>query len=343
MRAATPFEWPKRIEFVDSDGPGLTRRRCGRGFLYLDADGARVADTLTLARIAAIAIPPAWEAVWIAASSRAHLQATGRDQRKRKQYRYHPVWSHSRRLANYTRLVEFASVLPHIRAFVDRGLRRPTLDKERVLAVALRLLDSGMIRIGNDEYAKSNGSRGLTTLRKGNVAINGSELTFHFIGKGGAERTLSINDSRAARALRRCHELPGHRLFKYVDPERGVRAITSGDVNAWLQELTARDLTAKDFRTWAGTVTAFEAFLQQPPGKTQAETVRVINDVGRYTAAMLGNTLAVCKRYYIHPRVIQAFESGELSQLPPVRRKLRWLTREETALARLLQRPRRGG
>jgi DNA topoisomerase-1 len=330
------FEWPEKIEFVNADELGLARRRRGRGFVYLTAEGRRVTDGATIARIAALAIPPAWTAVWIAPTVYAHLQATGRDQRSRKQYRYHPVWALRRRHANFARLRDFARALPRIREFVDEGLRRPSLDKERVLSLALRLLDSGMIRVGNEEYARQNGSRGLTTLRKGNVEIAGDEVRFNFIGKGGLEYDLAISDARAARALRRCHELPGHRLFRYIDETGAPQPITSGDVNALLEELTGEKFTAKDFRTWAGTVTAFAALLEREPGSSEAETARIVNEVGRHTARVLGNTLAVCKRYYVHPKVFDAFASGKLAAYKRQRAR-RGLGAAETALARFLE------
>jgi DNA topoisomerase-1 len=331
------FEWPERIEFVDSNGYGIARRRQGRGFVYMTPEGRRVTDGGTMARIAALAIPPAWAGVWIAPSVHAHLQATGRDKRRRKQYRYHPVWQQRRQRANYERLVEFARALPAIRSFVDAGLRRSQLDKERVLALALRLLDSGMIRIGNEEYAKANGSRGLTTLSKRNVAIRGDALKFHFIGKGGIEYDLSISDPRAARALRRCHELPGQRLFRYVDESGEPQPITSGDINALLEELTGQNFTAKDFRTWAGTVHTFAALAARQPGDSETANAQIVNEVARATALVLGNTLAVCKRHYIHPRVLEAFASGKLAKLRIGKRKSRGLSAAEAALARFLE------
>jgi DNA topoisomerase I len=331
------FDWPERIEFVDSNDYGLARRRNGRGFVYMTPEGRRVTDGGTMARIAALAIPPAWTGVWIAPSVHAHLQATGRDKRRRKQYRYHPVWQQRRQRANYGRLVEFARALPAIRSFIDAGLRRPQLDKERVLALALRLLDSGMIRIGNEEYAKANGSRGLTTLSKRNVAIRGDALKFHFIGKGGIEYDLSISDPRAARALRRCHELPGQRLFRYVDESGEPQPITSGDINALLEELTGQKFTAKDFRTWAGTVHTFAALAAREPGDSETATAQIVNEVARATALVLGNTLAVCKRHYVHPRVLEAFASGKLAKLRIGKRKSRGLSAAEAALARFLE------
>ena len=331
------FEWPERIEFVHADEPGLLRRRCGRGFVYLSPRGRRVGDRSTMARIAAIAIPPAWSGVWIAPSAHAHLQATGRDARNRKQYRYHPVWSAARRHANYERLVDFSRALPAIREFIDAGLRRSSLDKDRVLALALRILDTGMIRIGNEEYLKQNGSRGLTTLHKRNVAIAGSEIKLRFSGKGGIDYELSLQDARAARALRRCHELPGQRLFRYLDADQELRAIGSSDINALLEELTGQKFTAKDFRTWAGTVIAFSEFRGRATGASDAETARIVNEVCAHTASVLGNTLAVCKRYYIHPRVIEAFAAGKLAALRGARAKNR-MRSVEVALARFLER-----
>ena len=332
------FEWPERIEFVDSSiDSGLGRHRRGRGFLYTTPDGHRVTDRGTIARIAALAIPPAWTGVWIAPSVHAHLQATGRDKRRRKQYRYHPVWQLRRQRANYERLVEFARALPAIRSFIDTGLRRPQLDKERVLALALRLLDSGMIRVGNEEYAKANGSRGLTTLGKRNVAIRGNELKFRFVGKGGVDYQLAINDPRAARALRRCHELPGQRLFRYIDEAGDAQPITSGDVNALLEELTGQNFTAKDFRTWAGTVHTFKALAERAPGDSDTATAQIVNEATRAAALVLGNTLAVCKRHYVHPRVVEAFAAGKLPRIKTGKRHSRGLSPTEAALARLLE------
>ena len=246
------YEWSEHIEYVDCHTHGITRVRRGRGFCYVGPDGKLVEDAATRDRIVAIAIPPAWREVWIAPSRHAHLQATGRDQRRRKQYRYHPAWSRARRLANYDRLGAFAAALPRIRKFVDRGLRRRVPDQACLLALVLRLLDSGMIRIGNDEYLKTNGSRGLTTLRKRDVRVAGDELKFHFIAKGGIEQRLSIHDQRAARALRRCHELGGHHLLSYAGPDGIVHRVTSSEVNALLEQLAGQKFTAKDFRTWAG-------------------------------------------------------------------------------------------
>jgi DNA topoisomerase-1 len=332
------FEWPERIEFVDSTSEtGLGRQRRGRGFAYTTAEGRRVTDGRTIARIAALAIPPAWTGVWIAPSVHAHVQATGRDKRRRKQYRYHPVWQLRRQKANYNRLVEFARALPAIRSFIDAGLRRPQLDKERVLALALRLLDSGMIRVGNDEYAKTNGSRGLTTLGKRNVAIRGNEVKFHFVGKGGVDYDLAINDPRAARALRRCHELPGQRLFRYVDEAGETHPITSGDVNAQLEELTGQKFTAKDFRTWTGTAHTFAQLAARTPGDSETATAQIVNEVARATALVLGNTLAVCKRHYVHPRVLEAFAAGKLARIQIGKRKSRGLSAAEAALARFLE------
>ncbi len=331
------FEWPEKIEFVHSDEPGLARRRCGRGFVYLTPQGRRVVDRATIARISAIAIPPAWNGVWIASSAHGHLQATGRDARRRKQYRYHPVWADKRRRANYDRLLDFGRALPSIREYIDAGLRHPCLDKDRMLALALRILDTGMIRIGNEEYLKRNGSRGLTTLRKRNVDVEGSDIELHFSGKGGVDYQLSMRDARAARALRRCHELPGQRLFRYVADDKELRAIGSSDINERLERLTGRKFTAKDFRTWSGTVLAFSELRNREPGSTAAETARIVNEVCTRTADVLGNTLAVCKRYYIHPRVIEAFAAGQLANVKRARARAR-MTSGEVALLRFLRR-----
>ena len=331
------FEWPKKIEFIDSSDYGLGRQRRGRGFVYTTPEGRKITDGITISRINALAIPPAWTGVWIAPSVHAHLQATGRDKRRRKQYRYHPVWQKRRQQANYDRLTEFARALPAIRAYIDAGLRRPQIDKERVLALALRILDSGMIRVGNEEYARTNGSRGLTTLVKRNVAISGDALKFHFVGKGGMEYHLSIHDPRAARALRRCHELPGQRLFRYIDDAGAPQPISSSDINALLEEITGMHFTAKDFRTWTGTVHTFSALIGREPGTSDTATARIVNEVARSTALVLGNTVAVCKRHYVHPRVLDAFTSGKLAKLKVGRRKVRGMTPAETALAGFLE------
>ena len=334
---APPFEWPERIEFVHTGDAGLARLRQGRGFSYLTPEGRRVVDRFTMARIAAIAIPPAWTGVWIAVSAHAHLQATGRDKRRRKQYRYHPVWAQKRRQANYARLPEFARALPQIRGFVDAGLRKECLERDHVLALALRFLDGGMIRIGNEEYEKANGSRGLTTLRKRNVVVNGKQVRFKFVGKGGIEYDWSISDARAARAVRRCHELPGQRLFRYLDDAGAPQPINSSDINSLLASITGQHFTAKDFRTWAGSVLAFEALAGREAGGSESETAQIVNDAIAETAQTLGNTLAVCKRYYVHPRIVEAFAAGELARLHRGTRRIGGLTRAETALLKFLE------
>jgi DNA topoisomerase-1 len=330
------YEWSEQIEYVDCHTQGITRLRRGRGFCYRRPDGTLVEDAATRERIAAIAIPPAWREVWIAPSGHAHLQATGRDQRRRKQYRYHPAWSRERRLANYDRLSAFAAALPRIRKFVDHGLRRRVPDQTCLLALVLRLLDSGMIRIGNDEYLKTNGSRGLTTLRKRDVRIAGDELKFHFIAKGGIEQRLSIQDRRAARVLRRCHELGGHHLLNYVGPDGVVQRVTSSEVNALLEQLAGEKFTAKDFRTWAGTVAAFEQLRGVPPTGSAAADKAIVNAAIRCAAQRLCNTVAVCRSHYVHPRVVEAFQSGELAALPPARER-RGLSATEAALLQLLR------
>ena len=293
---------------------------------------------MTIARIAAIAIPPAWNGVWIAPSAHAHLQATGRDQRDRKQYRYHPVWANRRRRANYARLVDFSPALPAIRRYIDSGLRRPNLDKDRVLALALRLLDSGMIRIGNEEYLEAKRQPRAHDLAQERTSQSTAASSSSISSARAASSTgCSLHDARAARALRRCHELPGQRLFRYLDENRETHAITSSDINALLEDLTGQKFTAKDFRTWAGTVFAFGELVGREPGATEAETARIVNEVGVQTAEVLGNTLAVCKRYYIHPRRARSASPRASSRSARVARaKRNGMSRVEVALAKFL-------
>jgi DNA topoisomerase I len=332
------------LRYVDDSQPGLHRRRAGKSFIVLDTRGRRVRDCETLRRVRHLAIPPAWTDVWICSSPDGHIQATGRDARGRKQYRYHPRWRTVRDETKYARALAFARALPALRARVEEDLGRPGLPREKVLATVVRLLETTFIRVGNEEYARHNKSFGLTTLRDDHVDVRGSTLRFNFRGKGGKRHEVGITDRRVARVVRRCQDLPGQELFQYVDDDGTRRTVDSADVNAYLREVTGEDFTAKDFRTWAGTVLAALALqeLQVSPSATQAKknVLRAVEAVAR----QLGNTPAICRKGYVHPGVIEAYmEGATLGAIRPqparrMRTALPSLRPEETALLRLLRR-----
>jgi DNA topoisomerase-1 len=332
------------LRYVDDSQPGLRRRRSGKTFIVLDARGRRVRDRETLRRVRHLAIPPAWTDVWISPSPDGHVQATGRDARGRKQYRYHPRWRAVRDETKYARMLGFARALPALRARVDADLRRPGLPREKVLATVVRLLETTFIRVGNEEYARHNKSFGLTTLRDNHVDVRGSTLRFDFRGKGGKRHEVGVTDGRLARVVRRCQELPGQELFQYVDDDGTRRTVDSADVNAYLREVTGEDFTAKDFRTWAGTVLAALALqeLHASSSATQAKknVLRAVEAVAR----QLGNTPAICRKCYVHPGVIEAYMDGAtLGAIRPqterrMRTALASLRPEEAAVLRLLRR-----
>jgi DNA topoisomerase-1 len=303
------------LRYVSDQSPGFRRKRVGKAFTYLDADGRTIRDPETIRRIKSLAIPPAWTDVWICPDPRGHLQATGRDARRRKQYRYHPRWREVRDAVKYDRMLAFAQALPKIRERTDQDLEQPGLPREKVLATVVRLLEETRIRIGNDEYRKENGSYGLTTLRNRQVNVIGAEVRFTFRGKSGKNHSIELHDRRMARIIKRFLEIPGQELFKCVDDDGEVKAINSADVNEYLRQITREDFTAKDFRTWAGTILAAR-FLRETAGATNArrakkELVRAIARV----ADELGNTPAVAKKGYIHPAVIAAYLSGGLKPI----------------------------
>jgi len=306
------------LRYVSDQSPGLRRKRVGKGFIYLDSGGRTLRDAETIGRIKRLAVPPAWTDVWICPDPRGHLQATGRDVRGRKQYRYHARWREVRDAVKYDRMLAFAESLPRIREHTDRDLERPDLPREKVLATIVRLLEDTRIRIGNDEYRKENGSYGLTTLRNRHVNVIGADVRFTFRGKSGKQHTIELHDRRMARIIKRFLEIPGQELFKYVDDGGEVKAIDSADVNEYLHEITGEDFTAKDFRTWAGTILAAR-FLRETAGATSARAARkqLVRAVAR-VADELGNTAAVAKKGYIHPAVIAAYLSGGLK---PIREK----------------------
>jgi DNA topoisomerase I len=307
------------LRYVSDDRPGLRRRRAGKGWAYRHPDGSLVRDTATLRRIKALAIPPAWTEVWICPDARGHLQATGRDGKGRKQYRYHPRWREVRDTVKYDRMLAFAEALPRIREQVDRDLAQPQLTRQRVVATVIRLLEDTLIRVGNDEYRRQNKSFGLTTLRNRHVAVDGSTIRFHFRGKHGKVHDVSITDRRLARTVKRCREIPGQELFQYLDNDGQHHSINSADVNAYLRDVSGEDFTAKDFRTWAGTVLAARFFRQIEPAVTEAETRRQVVRTIEQVASQLGNTVAVCRKCYVHPAVVEAYVAGSLAALEAVK------------------------
>ncbi len=298
-----------RLSYVTDTGPGFSRIRRGKTFVYVDPRG-RPCAAEDVARITALAIPPAWTEVWICPSARGHIQATGRDQRMRKQYRYHARWREVRDTTKYDKLIEFAGVLPKIREAVARSIQQP-LSRETLLASVVHLLERTHIRIGNDEYAKQNGSFGLTTLRDRHVRVDGSVMHFRFRGKSGVKRAIDFEDRRLAAIIRQCQELPGHELFHYTDEQGRVRRICSGDVNGFLREVAGKPLTAKEFRTWAGTLLAARTLGAMDHTSAEQAKKNVVAAV-KEVSSHLGNTPAVCRRCYIHPAVLDAYAKGEL-------------------------------
>jgi len=291
--------------------PGIRRRRHGRGFSYHFPDGETVRDADVLARIRSLVIPPAWRDVWICPLANGHLQATGRDAKGRKQYRYHPRWRELRDATKFDRLVRFGQALPRIRERASADLRKRTLTKEKVLAAVVLLLDHTLIRVGNEEYARQNGAHGLTTLRDSHVHIQGDNLRFVFRGKGGKQHNVGVRNRRLARAVRQSQELPGEELFQYVS-ENGPRSITSGDVNEYLRVISSDDFTAKDFRTWGGTLVAARALAAAAHCRSKPHCARAVNRALDAAAHSLGNTRAVSRRSYVHPWVIDSYLDGSL-------------------------------
>jgi DNA topoisomerase I len=318
------------LRYVSGAGAGIRRLRSGAAFRYLGPDGRAIRKHATLARIRALAIPPAWTGVWICPREDGHLQAWGRDARRRKQYRYHARWREVRDATKYARLAAFARALPRLRRQVSRELARPGLPREKVLATVVRLLESTFVRIGNAEYARQNSSFGLTTLRERQVRVQGSQLRFRFRGKSGVLHEVALSDPRVARIVRRMQELPGEALFHYVGDDGATHAVESADVNAYLRSIAGEEFTSKDFRTWAGTLLCARALRERPPPASASAARRDLRRAVESTALMLRNTPAVCRRCYIHPAVIESYFSGRLQQAMRGRS-------EEAALIRILQ------
>ncbi len=328
------------LRYVADAKPGIRRIPAGKGFAYVGPDGRRIKDEATLARIRSLAIPPAYRDIWICPDPNGHIQAIGRDARGRKQYRYHPRWREVRDEHKYGRLIAFAKALPRIRKRTQRDMARPGLPRVKVLAAVVQLMEKTLIRVGNEEYARQNRSYGLTTLRNNHVKVNSDRLQFRFRGKSGKFHLIELNDPRLARLVRQCQELPGHELFEYVDEEGEPRAVDSADVNEYLRETAGEEFTAKDFRTWAGTMLAAQALRELKPSETQSEAKRSVLSAIERVAARLGNTRAVCRKCYVHPEIVNAFLEGSLAE--DLRRRgsraLRSLPPEEAAVLALLER-----
>lgn len=326
------------LNYANPDAPGLSRVRRGGGFVYRTAKGRPVRDARTLERIRGLVLPPAWADVWISPDPRGHLQATGRDARGRKQYRYHPQWTAVRDANKYDRMLAFAEVLPEIRRRAKRDLINRASSRPRVLATVVTLLERTHIRVGNEEYARTNQSHGLTTLLDRHVKIRGKSVRFAFRGKSGVSQTVDLEDAMLAKAVRECQDLPGQTLFQYRDDDRKVKNVSSTDVNDYLREITGGDFTAKDFRTWGGTLSAAKELdgVDLPDSETAGK--RAIVEAIDRVAESLGNTRAVCRKCYVHPAVLAAFQAGLTIGRVNRKRSSKGLREAEAKLVSLLQR-----
>jgi DNA topoisomerase-1 len=333
-----------KLVYVSDQEPGFRRERRGRHFIYRSARGRRVRSERILRRIRSLAIPPAYRDVWICAVENGHLQATGRDARGRKQYRYHPQWRAQRDAAKYDRMLDFSAQLPALRRQVATDLRRPGMPREKVLAAIVRLLEASLIRVGNEEYARDNGSFGLTTLKNAHARVRGERVQFRFRGKSGKFHDVQLDDARLARLVRRCQDLPGQTLFQFRNAEGGAESIRSDDVNAYVRDIAGDGFSAKDFRTWAGTVLAAKLLGAAPvpadAGQARASIAAAIREV----SGRLGNTPKICQACYVHPAVLEDFSRGDLTMPPRAReRGSRGLSGIERAVQRLLRRHARRG
>ena len=328
------------LKYVSGVAPGWMRCWGEDCFQYVDAEGQSCQTEEVLLRIKKLALPPAWENVWICADEFGHLQATGVDAKGRKQYRYHPEWNNIRSQTKYHRLPQFAEALSLIREQLERDLKLPGLPYRKILALAVRIMEQTNIRVGNEEYKKLYGSFGLTTLQDKHVQVTGDDIKFQFKGKKGVAHTIRLKSRKLARIIQQSRDIPGKELFQYYDDQGNHRSIGSGDVNAYLKELSGMDFTAKDFRTWAGTVTAFQSFRSLGPAATVTETkANLLTTIDR-VAANLGNTRTVCRKYYIHPALLIAYEKGDFfnylpDETPTIEEKT-WLSAEEQMVKNLL-------
>jgi DNA topoisomerase-1 len=331
------------LVYVHHDRPGITRKRRGKTFHYFDISGRRIADAETVERINKLAIPPAYRDVWICPNPRGHIQAVGTDDRGRTQYRYHPRWREVRDEAKYGRMLAFGKALPKIRARIRRDLKLPGLPRDKVLATVVKLLETTLIRVGNEEYAKHNKSYGLTTIRNDHVDVHGTHVHFEFRGKSGIDHAVDLDDERLAKVIRQCHDLPEQELFEYVDPDGSRHHVGSSDVNAYLLGVTGEHFTAKDFRTWAGTTLAAMALQEFEAFDSEAQAKRNVLAAIEAVAARLGNTRTVCRKCYVHPAVVDLYMEGTLVEslrqrlAVKLKRSLHSLKLEEAAVMALLQ------
>lgn len=300
------------LRYVSDEQPGYTRKKKGDDFEFFDAKGTAITDETRVLRIRRLAIPPAWTDVWICPSANGHLQATGRDARKRKQYRYHERWREARDETKYERMVVFGAALPKIRKRVEQDLALPGLPKNKVLATIVSIMERTFIRVGNEEYAKTNHSYGLTTMRNKHVKVEGTKFRFNFRGKSGVHHNVEVADRRLARIVKKVQELPGQELFGFLDDDGAVHNITSQDVNDYLREITGEDFTAKDFRTWAGTVLAAVALNALDAFQTKKEAKANVKNAINAVSKILGNTPAVCRKCYVHPAVLETYLNGNM-------------------------------
>ena len=344
LRVADPIDVARAasLRYVTDTGAGISRHKRSAGFAYLDPQGARISDAAEKARIDGIGIPPAWTSVWISPHANGHIQATGRDARGRKQYRYHAKWHAVRGQHKFGRMLDFGAALPLIRARVNGDLARADHSREKVLAIVVRLLETTYIRIGNEEYAKANGSFGLTTLRNKHVRISGDSLRFDFVGKMGKSHSVRVTDRRLSRVVRRCRELPGQALFQYRDDDGETRAIDSTEVNDYIRAIAGNDFTAKDFRTWAGSLLAISLLAPDigSRGDADADAPPTLKEALTAVSGQLGNTPAVCKSGYVHPLIQKAYaDEGLQHEWRDILRRKRdraGLTRAENAMLTFL-------
>jgi DNA topoisomerase I len=303
------------LRYVSDRKPGFSRRKAGQGFVYLDENGKKLSDKTHLERIKNLVIPPAWTEVWICSTANGHLQVTGRDAKKRKQYKYHEKWNATRNSNKFDKLISFCRVLPKVRSRVRRDLRRPNYDREKILAAIISIMERTLIRVGNEEYAQTNNSYGLTTIKNKHVKVKAKEVHFKFRGKSGVEHEIVLADVRLAKIIRDCQDLPGQDLFSYQCEDGKYVDVTSADVNDYLREITGQEITAKDFRTWGGTLLAIRSLcsMEKPHNKTQFK--KCVTAALKQTAERLGNTPTICRGYYVHPAVFELFESGELHKV----------------------------
>ncbi|MFN2556120.1 MAG: DNA topoisomerase IB [Nitriliruptorales bacterium] len=340
--ATSPSHEPEKaaevagLVYVSDEEPGIRRRRCGRGFAYYNLDGNLIQDGSLKDRIKGLAVPPAWSDVWICPDPDGHMQATGRDKRGRKQYLYHERWREVRDATKFHRLSTFGHALSLVRATVHSDLSLRTMSREKVMAIAVALLDESLIRVGNDEYTRANGSYGLTTLRAEHIDLSSTRVRLHFVGKGGKQREVTVRDRRLARMLRRCEEIPGQCLFGY-ETDSGWSRVESGDINDWLRERTGEDFTSKDFRTWGGTVVAAATLHELGPPASEQEAEQKLLAAVDAAAERLGNTRAVARSGYVHPAVPVAYSEGTLSQSFEAAEEAEWLDHDEVAVLNLLE------